>query len=188
MIKREYNGFWDRENGLGCVPNQTLQNVSYFGFEAKMKASTFLLLSADAQNKDLSYLEEKYNDGDSFGFPFLGIDWYGDEDEPLKENKWKVNKHEGRHRAELFIKKHGDIDITVSIFTSTYSNELRNRHLREDMFYKGIKIYPQRGAKYENKSFDISDMAQPEFFDFNIGKKPKQKEKDIVHSQTLNPI
>ena len=168
---------WDRKKGAGAVPNQSPHDVAYFGFEAKMKASEFLALADDLPNKDLSFLTDHFEEGGTFGLPFLGIDWYGDEDSPSKKkDEWKVDKHEGRHRVEFFIKQFGDKEITVSMFTARYSGELRNRNLKEHMFAKGVKLKPQSQAKNPSKEFEIADMAIPKFLDFTLGKTIKQKE------------
>ena len=94
---KEEKTIWDVKNGIGAVSKQLPSDVGYFGFEATMKASEFLLLVAHQDGKDLSYVENHFKKGGTFGLPFLGIDWYGDEEGSRKENKWKVDKHEGRH-------------------------------------------------------------------------------------------
>ncbi len=167
---KDEKSIWDVKKGIGAVSNQLPSDVAYFGFEATMKASEFLALAAHHDSKDLTFVENHFKDGGTFGLPFLGIDWYGDEEGSRKETKWKVDKHEGRHRVEFFLKEFGDKDITVSMFTSHYTGELRNRNLREDMFEKGIKLEPQQGSKFEGKRFEIADLAQPKFFDFKLGK------------------
>lgn len=168
---KDDKSIWDRKNGIGAVSNQLPSDIAYFGFEATMKASVFLALASNKEGKDLTYVENHFKDGGTFGLPFLGIDWYGDEEGSRKENKWKVDKHDGRHRVAFFLKEFGDKDINVSMFTSHYAGELKNRNLREEMFAKGIKLEPQQGAKYEGKRFEISDLAQSKFFDFKLGKK-----------------
>lgn len=173
---KDAKSIWDRKNGIGAVSNQLPSDVAYFGFEATMKASEFLILAANQENKDLTYVEKHFKEGGTFGLPFLGIDWYGDEEGSRKENKWKVDKHEGRHRVEFFIKEFGDQDITVSMFTSRYTGELRNRNLKPEMFAKGIKLEPQTGSKHEGKKYEIADLAQSKFFDFKLGQTIKEED------------
>jgi len=177
FIPKTAETIWDRKKGAGAVPNQSPSDVAYFGFEAKMKASEFLALADDLPNKDLSYLTNHFEEGGTFGLPFLGIDWYGDEESPSrKKDEWKVDKHEGRHRVEFFIKQFGDKEIIVSMFTARYSGELRNRNLKDYMFAKGIKLKPQSQAKNPSKEFEIADMVIPKFLDFTVGISTKQKE------------
>jgi len=172
---------WDR-NGAGAVPNQS--DISHLGFEAIMKASTFLALADKLEDNDLSSISELYYEGGAFGFPFLGIDWYGDEKtqsevddlkdvrntKSVKKNVWKVDKHEGRHRVQFFMDKFGDKEITVSMFTSRVSRELKNDDLKDYMFAKGIKLKPQSRAKDTSKSFEIADLINKSFVDFTVGK------------------
>jgi hypothetical protein len=176
-LTKTAESIWDRKNGVGAVPNQSPNDIAYFGFEAKMKASDFLALADDLPNKDLTYLTNHFEEGGTFGLPFLGIDWYGDEESPRrKKQEWVVDKHEGRHRVEFFMNQFGDKEIIVSIFTARYSGELRNRNLQDYMFAKGIKLRPQSRAKNPSKLFEIADLIIPKFVDFEIGKNIKEKE------------
>jgi len=100
---------WDRQKGIGNVPNQ--QELDYFGFERNMKPSEFRkYVPKGVWNKDTkSFLASETSKGKTVAPPFLKVEW------DKKNKAWRVSNHEGRSRADYSEELNADADIPVSM-------------------------------------------------------------------------
>ena len=107
---------FDVNNGLGAVSDNS--NVVYLGFVAWMKPSEFLKLNPARQDTLSPEAIKAHEAGTPVAPPFLSVKWM--------DKYWQVKGHEGRGRAQLIMKKYGDILIPIHIFPR---DGLRARHM-----------------------------------------------------------
>lgn len=121
---------YDPIAGIGAVGYNA--NVDYRGLKVMMKPSVFLQLAkhvSDSHLKSVSYLEKEIQQGSPIGPAYLELNLDDDRAGNPTGIGAKVIGHEGRNRAYVIKKLHGDSPMLVHLFFTG----LRARHITPEI-------------------------------------------------------
>ena len=155
---------FDAKTGYGSVPNS--ESIDYFGFTIYMRPSEFLSLATENARLKPEFYENLLKEHEPIGYPFLSVK---DED----NGYWKVEGHEGRHRARAIQNVFGD---NVFIPVHVFPQGMRNRNLNPKLL--AMPFLPERmdiGKKTLKEAYNQLKFFKPEMVDvkskhLNVGK------------------